>query len=57
MQRHVDIYRHKVIMGLHNKQRGKMLTDGGISLPQDDMKSMIDEEVELMQEIAMDDPN
>lgn len=59
MQRHVDIYRHKVIMGIHNKMRamGKfgMLTDGtqteGLNY------SSMEEELEVMHEIAIDDPN
>jgi len=56
MQRHVDIYRHKVIMGIHNKSRGgKMLTDGTFD---DKMGlSSLEEELELMHEIAIDDPN
>ena len=53
MQRHVDIYRHKVIMGMHNKSRGKMLLDGDDKLG----ISSIDEELEIMHEIAIDDPN
>jgi hypothetical protein len=50
MQRHVDIYRHKVIMGIHSKARapGKADDLGGTSL---------EEELELVSEIAMDDPN
>ena len=53
MQRHVDIYRHKVIMGMHNKARGKMLMDGDEKLG----ISSMDEELEIMHEIAIDDPN
>jgi hypothetical protein len=49
MQRHVDIYRHKVIMGIHSKARAPGKEDlGGSSL---------EEELELVSEIAMDDPN
>lgn len=54
MQRHVDIYRHKVIMGIHNKLRGngKLLdTTGGMDI------TTMEEELDLMHEIAIDDPN
>jgi hypothetical protein len=41
MQRHIDIFRHKVIMGMHNKSRGKTLLDGddklAISSVEDDL--------------------
>lgn len=55
MQRHIDIFRHKVIMGLHTKSKNgmKMLTDGTF---EGGMSSM-EEELELMHEIAIDDPN
>lgn len=53
MQRHIDIFRHRAIMGIHNKSRGKALMDNddklGISSLEDDM--------EIMHEIAIDDPN
>lgn len=53
MQRHVDIYRHKVIMGIHNKSRGnKMLTDGTEA-----GSTSLEDELDLMHEIAIDDPN
>ena len=57
MQRHIDIYRHKVIMGIHNRARGgKLMTDGTF---EDKMlgQSSVEEELELMHEIAIDDPN
>jgi len=59
MQRHVDIYRHKVIMGIHNKSRGgKMLLDG-TSMGTDEKLGItsMEEELELIHEIAIDDPN
>jgi len=59
MQRHVDIYRHKVIMGIHNKSRGgKMLLDGN-SMGTDEKLGItsMEEELELIHEIAIDDPN
>lgn len=52
MQRHVDIFRHKVIMGLHNKPKRK---EGGL-LDMDETGG-IDEEVEINLEIPIDDPN
>ena len=53
MQRHVDIYRHKVIMGMHNKARSKMILDAdGVGIA-----TMGDDELDIMHEIAMDDPN
>ena len=30
MQRHVDIYRHKVIMGIHTRQRKDKMGDAGL---------------------------
>jgi hypothetical protein len=54
MQRHVDIYRHKVIMGIHNKSRGasKLLLDGT-----EVGTGSMDEDLDLLHEIAIDDPN
>jgi hypothetical protein len=51
MQRHIDIFRHKVIMGLHNKPRRKEL-----GILEDEM-GMVDDEVEINLEIPIDDPN
>ncbi len=53
MQRHIDIYRHKVIMGIHNKQRKAI--DG----PHDGEKlaTSFEDEVEINLEIPIDDPN
>lgn len=58
MQRHIDIYRHKVIMGIHNKSRGgKMLMDG-MSINEDKLGiSSMEDDLDLMNEIAFDDPN
>jgi hypothetical protein len=60
MQRHVDIYRHKVIMGIHNKQRRDK---NGDPLPIDenmeadenatDISAM---DLAINQEIPIDDP-
>jgi hypothetical protein len=53
MQRHIDIFRHKVIMGMHNKSRGKTLLDGDDTLA----ISSVEDDLDLMHEIAIDDPN
>ena len=53
MQRHIDIYRHKVIMGIHNKQR-KQLENGNDA---DKMGTSFEEEVEINLEIPIDDTN
>lgn len=53
MQRHIDIFRHKVIMGMHNKSRGKALLDGDDKLA----ISSVEDDLDLMHEIAIDDPN
>jgi hypothetical protein len=63
MQRHVDIYRHKVIMGVHNKQRrdknGDMMPHSYDSI-NDDLRNGEEEitamELEINQEIPIDDP-
>jgi hypothetical protein len=58
MQRHIDIYRHKVIMGIHNKSRAggkhQLLTTEGDA---HGFSSMGEEDLDLIQEIAIDDPN
>jgi hypothetical protein len=61
MQRHVDVYRHKVIMGIHNKQRKDKF---GESLPYDLERSHEDAAVimstndfEMNHEIPIDDPS
>lgn len=55
MQRHIDIYRHKVIMGIHNRIRKVESTD------EDKFGNSIgysfEEEVENNMEIPIDDPN
>ena len=53
MQRHIDIFRHTVIMGMHNKSRGKTLLDGDDKLA----ISSVEDDLDLMHEIAIDDPN
>jgi hypothetical protein len=62
MQRHVDIYRHKVIMGIHNKMRkdknGEAVmpmasNDTFVDLPDDQITAM---DLEINQEIPIDDP-
>lgn len=55
MQRHVDIYRHKVIMGIHNKQRKNEL--GEDKLGNSGNGTSFEEEVEINLEIPIDDPN
>ena len=62
MQRHVDIYRHKVIMGMHNKSRQGKMMDGMQGTYSDgkngNFSSMEDELEQMnMNEIAIDDPN
>jgi len=56
MQRHVDIYRHKVIMGIHNKQRvdktGKRTTES--DLESANLSSM---DIEINEEIPIDNPS
>lgn len=61
MQRHVDIYRHKVIMGVHNKLRrdknGETLDQDRID---DDIASIgvsSMNDLEMNQEIPIDDPS
>ena len=61
MQRHVDIYRHKVIMGVHNKLRrdkhGDMVDTDRID---DDIASIgvsSMNDLEMNQEIPIDDPS
>lgn len=53
MQRHIDIFRHRVIMGIHNKSRGKTILDGDDKLA----ISSMEDDMEIMHEIAIDDPN
>jgi hypothetical protein len=54
MQRHVDIFRHKVIMGIHNKVRRDKFGDLNT---QDDEKSHLSaHDFEINQEIPIDDP-
>ena len=55
MQRHVDIYRHKVIMGIHNKQR--KIDSGEDKLGLTGNGTSFEEEVEINLEIPIDDPN
>mgnify|MGYP001806756564 CR=1 FL=1 len=55
MQRHVDIYRHKVIMGIHNKQRKIEYNDD--KMGNTGHGTSFEEEVEINLEIPIDDPN
>jgi hypothetical protein len=57
MQRHVDIYRHKVIMGIHNKQRKTDLSDFDKLGNTTGNGTSFEEEVEINLEIPIDDPN
>jgi hypothetical protein len=54
MQRHVDIYRHKVIMGIHNRirrdKKGELIDSFD-----DGRDSQMD--LEINQEIPIDDPS
>lgn len=61
MQRHVDIYRHKVIMGVHNKLRRDKHGDAIDLPPSDSFVEGQDTNLEAMdlqinQEIPIDDP-
>ena len=63
MQRHVDIYRHKVIMGIHNKMRKDKHGDVVPIPPNDSFVEGADPEgdisamdLEINQEIPIDDP-
>lgn len=63
MQRHVDIYRHKVIMGLHNKLRRDKHGDA-IALPGNDSfiegndtDNMSGMDLEINHEFPIDDPS
>jgi len=49
MQKHVDIYRHKVVMGAHNKTNLKKLVDSNAS------QSSLNEIIDYEYEIPMDD--
>lgn len=58
MQRHVDIYRHKVIMGMHNKARrvdkvGDNMEDS-LDNRSHNLSSM---DLEINQEIPIDNPS
>lgn len=69
MQRHVDIYRHKVIMGHHNKPRKNKLgetlrmnetgviTIEGVDDMGHDVTVLSSTEHEMNQEIPIDDPS
>ena len=62
MQRHIDIYRHKVIMGVHNKLRRDKHGDA-IAVPGEDSfieghdTDMSAMDLEINQEIPIDDPS
>jgi hypothetical protein len=49
MQKHVDIFRHKVVMGAHNKSNLKKLVDSNAS------QSSLNEVIDYEYEIPMDD--
>ena len=64
MQRHVDIYRHKVIMGIHNKPRvdkqGDPLDpDASLDRGDDNRSASFSamDHLEMNQEIPIDDPS
>jgi hypothetical protein len=60
MQRHVDIYRHKVIMGVHNKQRkdknGDVVPIAANEYFQEGRDETDAMDLEINQEIPIDDP-
>lgn len=56
MQRHVDIYRHKVIMGIHNKLRKNDMNENE-KMGNTGHGTSFEEEVEINLEIPIDDPN
>lgn len=58
MQRHVDVYRHKVIMGIHNKQRKDKLGERtGVSLDEGHSDiNLSQHDFEMNHEIPIDDP-
>lgn len=53
IQRHVDIYRHKVIMGMHNKIRKDLDEKLGTTMN----NNSFDEEMEVSLQIPIDKPN
>jgi hypothetical protein len=59
MQRHIDIYRHKVIMGIHNRARrdkeGSKVNEGMSNDQHSADFSSVD--LELNQEIPIDNPS
>ena len=54
IQRHVDIFRHKVIMGMHNKVRKDLIDE---KLGNSTMQQSFDEEMEVSLQIPIDKPN
>lgn len=62
MQRHIDIYRHKVIMGIHNRMRrekdGKESKLGETTLSNDQRShDFSSNDLEINQEIPIDNPS
>lgn len=55
MQRHIDIYRHKVIMGIHNRLRKDKMGELGDEMESATNLSSMD--LEINQEIPIDDPS
>ena len=62
MQRHIDIYRHKVIMGIHTRVRRSQLADDSLTGDKGDDTSAklgysFEEDLDNNLEIPIDDPN
>lgn len=57
MQRHVEVFRYKVIMGIHYKQKLKQEAEGDDESLQDLDTNTYDEEAKLNLEVPIDDPN
>lgn len=51
MQKHVDVFRHKVTMGAHNKSQIKKISDSNAS------QSSLNEMIDYQYEIPIDDPS
>ena len=57
LQRHVDIYRHKAIMGIHNKIRKDNLVDAEKMGNSTLHGTSFEEEIEINLQIPIDKPN
>lgn len=57
MQRHVEVFRYKVIMGIHYKMKKKLEAEGDDESSNDLDMNTYDEEAKLNLEVPIDDPN